>query len=52
MSVAKNIYLRGILMTSAPTARERMTQMDKDYVCNDCGAVFSVPDKHTRAPKR
>lgn len=24
-----------------------MTQMDKYYVCNDCGAVFSVPDKHT-----
>ena len=21
--------------------------MDKDYVCNDCGAVFSVPDKRT-----
>lgn len=21
--------------------------MYKDYVCNDCGAVFSVPDKHT-----
>ena len=20
---------------------------DKYYVCNDCGAVFSVPDKHT-----
>ena len=21
--------------------------MDKYYVCNDCGAAFSVPDKHT-----
>lgn len=21
--------------------------MDKYYVCNDCGTVFSVPDKHT-----
>ena len=21
--------------------------MDKYYVCNDCGSVFSVPDKRT-----
>ena len=34
-------------MTSAPTARERTALMDKYYTCNDCGAVFSVPDKHT-----
>lgn len=33
--------------TSAPTVRERTTLMDEYYVCNDCGAVFSVPDKRT-----
>ena len=47
MYVAKNICLRGILTISAPTERERTTQMEKYYVCNDCGAVCSVPDKHT-----
>ena len=30
-----------------PFVFKEASLMDKDYVCNDCGAAFSVPDKRT-----